>query len=504
MTLHARLSVVSLALVPACFAPHDPVIVSDSDGSGNADSDSSGAPTSSTTNSTTTTPMTTDDVTSTGNDATDASTTTEADSSSGVPGAVCGNGEIEDDEVCDDGVNDGSYGGCATDCTELGPHCGDGVSNGEEACDDGDDESGDGCNIDCVVSGTVLWELEYDSAAHGADGAWGIAVDSSDNVIVVGTESTAGFARAWIRSLDSDGNTSWTQIYSSAAGNFAYYDVAVDPDDDILAGGSGPVTGQGTNALVRKYDSDGGTLVTESYLDDVLNQTLGGVAADGDGYFAEIGTDDNDIFLRRLDTNGNEMWTRIVNGVGTDGGIKVAIDGEGNILALGRISQPEGNRVWTRKYDSNGSTLWTRIAAEDGNQVAPRDIAVDSAGNVIVTAYFGTGGAYGTFVRKYDGSGDEQWTDDGTGAGIELFDVYAVTTDSADNVIVTGVGGDSNADIPMLKYDADGTVLWGQLLTDDAAYNVGHAVTVDNGDNILVAGFVTNDSGDIWVAKLAP
>jgi fibro-slime domain-containing protein len=49
----------------------------------------------------------------------------------------CGDGVVAGDETCDDGVNDGSYGGCNADCTP-GPRCGDGeVQEGEEACDDG-------------------------------------------------------------------------------------------------------------------------------------------------------------------------------------------------------------------------------------------------------------------------------------------------------------------------------------------------------------------------------
>jgi cysteine-rich repeat protein len=53
-------------------------------------------------------------------------------------------------EQCDDGVNDGSYGGCTAECL-FGPRCGDGVPNGNEACDDGNRRNGDGCNINCQI-----------------------------------------------------------------------------------------------------------------------------------------------------------------------------------------------------------------------------------------------------------------------------------------------------------------------------------------------------------------
>ena len=56
------------------------------------------------------------------------------------------------DEVCDDGVNDGSYGGCAADCLSRGPSCGDGtVHPAHEKCDDGVNLSPyGGCAPGCV------------------------------------------------------------------------------------------------------------------------------------------------------------------------------------------------------------------------------------------------------------------------------------------------------------------------------------------------------------------
>jgi len=73
----------------------------------------------------------------------------------------CGDGEIQASapglEVCDDGVNDGSYGSCTPDCRGFGGYCGDGITNGtgddEEDCDDpvkvDYQADGLGCGFDC-------------------------------------------------------------------------------------------------------------------------------------------------------------------------------------------------------------------------------------------------------------------------------------------------------------------------------------------------------------------
>ncbi len=74
----------------------------------------------------------------------------------------CGNGEVESTEVCDDG-NRRSGDGCNESCTfmeatyacpvegEPCEKCGDGTEDAHERCDDGNAASGDGCNASCTA-----------------------------------------------------------------------------------------------------------------------------------------------------------------------------------------------------------------------------------------------------------------------------------------------------------------------------------------------------------------
>jgi len=69
---------------------------------------------------------------------------TMGDTDSGPP-PPCGNGEIDDGEVCDDG-NDLNNDSCLSNCVQA--TCGDGVlwtEEQKEACDDGNDDVNDGC-----------------------------------------------------------------------------------------------------------------------------------------------------------------------------------------------------------------------------------------------------------------------------------------------------------------------------------------------------------------------
>jgi len=82
----------------------------------------------------------------------------------GGGGTLCGNGELDPGEQCDDGnarAGDGCTGACNLEpnfaCNTVGSACvstiacGDGVVGGTEACDDGGTADGDGCSATCTV-----------------------------------------------------------------------------------------------------------------------------------------------------------------------------------------------------------------------------------------------------------------------------------------------------------------------------------------------------------------
>ena len=67
--------------------------------------------------------------------------------------STCGDGIRASDEVCDDGKNDGSYGGCAPGCKARAPRCGDAIVQAGEECDDGNGVNDDNCTNGCKSLG---------------------------------------------------------------------------------------------------------------------------------------------------------------------------------------------------------------------------------------------------------------------------------------------------------------------------------------------------------------
>ncbi|MBK6922846.1 MAG: hypothetical protein IPH07_35995 [Deltaproteobacteria bacterium] len=175
---------VSVALLTACpFDPEnvDPTEITSLDGSSSEGSTQTGTATS---------------LTSTTQDSNTTAPTTTAgpDTGSTTDAAECGDGSIDGVEVCDDGVNDGAYGGCMPGCGSLAPHCGDGEVNGSELCDDGTNDDGyGGCATDCSDLGPHCGDAIVQMANEGCDNGTNNQNGAGCNIDCTVSGSVQGF-----------------------------------------------------------------------------------------------------------------------------------------------------------------------------------------------------------------------------------------------------------------------------------------------------------------------
>jgi hypothetical protein len=358
------------------------------------------------------------------------------------------------------------------------------------------------------------WQWASHAGGTAYEHSTSIAVDSQGNQYVTG----------WFGGNASFGSTTLTN-----SGHGDIFICKLDPAGNFLwakkAGGASSEAGCGI-----AVDSQGNPYVT-GYFEG--SASFGSTTLTASGY--------SDIFVCKLDTDGNFLWVKQAGGTSWEDSRAIAVDSAGNILVTGWFldSASFGSITLTEsglgdsyvcKLDPAGNFLWARQAGGTGGDIG-YSIAVDSSGNSLVTGWFSDNASFGAttltgggiFFCKLDPAGNFLWANQagGTSSGIAV--------DSAGNSYVTGwfqgsaSFGDTTLtssgyqDIFVCKLDPDGDFLWatraGGTYYDWGVSN-GNAIAVDSQGNQYVTGhfdlitsfgnisLTSGGEDDIFVCKL--
>lgn len=346
------------------------------------------------------------------------------------------------------------------------------------------------------------------------DESYDVEIDDAGNIYATGyttaqsvfggniSINTNGFSDVFVSKSHSNGNFQWVKVFGGANADRGY-DLTLDNQGNIY------ITGyfQGT----ANFDS-----------------------------FTLTSQGSQDIFLVKLDNNGNVLWAISEGGTEGDTGYGVAVDGQGNVVLTGQFkgsasigpntfnsainpntSQAEYD-IFLSKYDANGNDLWSiqGSAKYDDRGLA---LAIDNSDNILLTGQFSdtltlAGNTFNNSIYnagmlvKFNPNGNLTWFKR-MGAVQTL--VYDLEIDSQDNVFVTGdfqgqlmildnsgnpnfLTGNYQYRIFLIKFNEAGEVLWMQ--EDDSDSEVSSkAISMDaNGDLYLAGTFkcVMNEYAD--------
>ena len=155
----------------------------------------------------------------------------------------------------------------------------------------------------------------------------------------------------------------------------------------------------------------------------LADDSVSAAAADADGYALAGYTDGSlpgfsnqgytDVFIRRINKNGNEIWTRQFGTADSDAVGGVALDATGITVvghtwgAFSGFRNAGYSDAFIRRYDLSGNELWTLQFGTDGNDVLS-SVAADHRG-IWVGGSTGPKYAEDTFLRRYTFDGTLVW-----------------------------------------------------------------------------------------------
>ena len=220
-------------------------------------------------------------------------------------------------------------------------------------------------------NGAHVWSKSFWNTA--TDIGYGVAVDSSDNVFVTGyfygrinfggTEFTSfGYTDTFLVKLSGvNGAHLWSKQLGGTLDEIAY-GIATDSLGDVI------ITGRFAGS-----SNFGGTPLTSVGLTDIFMAKYAG-------------------------SNGGHVWSKRAGANDYDQGQSVATDSSNNVIFTGSFKNsvsfggtPLTNRgsedIYVVKYDASGTHIWSKGYGGTGSDVG-LGVATDSNGNAFLTGYF--------------------------------------------------------------------------------------------------------------------
>lgn len=317
------------------------------------------------------------------------------------------------------------------------------------------------------LSDTGQAEWVHPSGAGGAGGEggappspWGasprasaITINGAAQAVVTGSQVAAsGAQEAFVTTVGSGGNPQFRRIYP--------------PPGSASAGGRALAAANGAVFVGGNFD---GTVTVDGKTPE-------------DSHASSNGS--RDIVLAKYTTTLSSLqWSQRYGGAADDEVFDIAVDGDGNVLLIGSYrgqfagtSDNAGTtsdilvmKVLGTDDPPTGVPVWTAgfVSSSDSHDAAGRAIAVDGAGDIVITGKFYGQTMFGShildsvvaitsdiFVAKLDPSGAVTWARSFGGSGDDIGTDVAV--DANGNIRVTGVFSDTLDLGPGGQLDAQG------------------------------------------------
>lgn len=349
-----------------------------------------------------------------------------------------------------------------------------------------------------VTSGTNLW-TKVESTVHEDEGH-GIAVDSNNNIYVVGQRASD---YATIK-YDPAGNKKWMKRFSGPSEYAAdrATGVAIDKNNNIYV--TGTSTAKNEDIVTLKYDRFGNQKWAKRFNSAYNNEDSPvAIAVNAKGYVYVLGmsyasSTKFDMVLIKYDTAGALKWTKRFNGANSlnDWPAGMALDANGNIYVTGSTgTNASADDIVLIKYSPSGSRLWTtKFNGVGNNYDSARAITIDKNNNIYVAGSTDTTTEWNSadaVAIKFNSSGSQVWAQTFNGSG-NSFDVAAgIRVDSNGNVYITGQtdSGSNFHDFLTVKYDSAGNRKWVRKFNGSVnEYDYATAIVIDKNNNIYVTG----------------
>jgi len=266
-------------------------------------------------------------------------------------------------------------------------------------------------------NGDTLFTKLYGGSAP--DGIYSLHQTLDGGYIIGGHTSSfgAGAHDYYLIKTNGIGDTEWTKTYGGSSPDYFRSVVSLvtpTPSYVVVGETSGFGTG-GVDILVVRVDGSSGDIVWAKTYGGSSNDYAYGIYQTADdgliivGHTSSFGAGGTDIYVIKTDLMGNIQWSKTYGGTGNEYGYAIQQTSDNGYIMVGcTTSFGAGSKdVYLIKIDVNGDTLWTKAYGGSMDEVG-RSIQQTTDGGYIITgntSSFGTG-LKDIYLIKTDANGN--------------------------------------------------------------------------------------------------
>ncbi|PXF53942.1 MAG: hypothetical protein C4B56_00630 [Candidatus Methanophagaceae archaeon] len=322
------------------------------------------------------------------------------------------------------------------------------------------DKSSDALLVKTSSSGEQTWAKTFGGVSH--DQAYAVQQTSDGGYILAGiTFSPGNGLDAWLVKTDSNGNELWDRTFGHSDQDWAYAVQQTSDGGYILAGATLSYGAGSEDAWLVKTDSEGNELWNMTFGGVEYDEARAVQLTPDGGYILagvtlSYGAGKKDAWLVKTDSEGNELWNMTFGGASSDAALAVQLTPDGGYILAGvTLSYGAGNEdAWLVKTDSKGNELWNMTFGGASNDEAWAVQPTPDDGYLFTgrTGSYGAGNA-DAWLFKTDSGGEELWNMTFGGTGYD--DSRAIQQTADGGYILAGstfsFSSDSSSDFWLIK-----------------------------------------------------
>jgi len=342
-------------------------------------------------------------------------------------------------------------------------------------------------------------------------------VQTSDGGYAIAGSTTsfgAGEADVYVVKLDAHGNLQWTKTIGGPGYETGFSLIQTSDGGYAIAGSTTSFGAGDWDVYVVKLDANGNLQWTKTIgggdwdVGTSLIQTADGGYAIA-GSTTSFGVGEPDVYVVKLNADGNLQWTKSIGGKRGDLGFSLIQTSDGGYAIAGDTKSFGAGSwdVYIVEVDANGNLQWTKTIGGKGWDAGRSLIQTADGGYAITgeTYSFGAGG-YDVYVVKLDANGNLQWTKTIGGESDDWGNSLIQTSDGGYAVAgVTKSFGVGEADVYVVKLDANGKPQWTKTIGAKSKNLIKSSIIQTSDGSYVIAG-TTRSFGagkrDVYVVKL--